>query len=111
MNKQELRNLYKQKRLELSATHRLKLDDLILIQLQRLALPADISTILSFWPIEKHAEVNTLLLTRYLEVSIPNVRTAFPKVDFTTNRMQAIAVHDETDFEENRLDIPEPEEG
>jgi 5-formyltetrahydrofolate cyclo-ligase len=111
MTKQELRKLYKQKRLALTATERLKLDDLILIQLQRLSLHNDISTILSFWPIEKHAEVNTLLLTRYFEVSIPNVRVAFPVIDLVTNEMQAIEVHEETDFVENNLGIPEPEEG
>jgi len=111
MNKQELRKVYKQKRLELSATERLKLDDLILIQLQRLSLPIDVNTILSFWPLEKYAEVNTLLLTRYMEVSIPNLRVAFPVVDFATNDMQAVAVHEETDFVENSFGIPEPEEG
>jgi 5-formyltetrahydrofolate cyclo-ligase len=111
MTKAELRKLYKQKRLHLSATERLKLDDLILIQLQRLSLPSHIQTILSFWPLEKHAEVNTLLLTRYMEVSIPNVRVAFPVVDVTTSQMQAIGVHDETDFIENIFGIPEPEEG
>jgi len=111
MTKQELRKVYKQKRLKLSATERVKLDDLVLIQLQRLPLSVNINTILSYWPLEKYAEVNTLLLTRYVEVSIPNVRVAFPVVDTTINQMHAVAVHEETDFVENSFGIPEPEEG
>ncbi|MCW3106284.1 MAG: 5-formyltetrahydrofolate cyclo-ligase [Segetibacter sp.] len=111
MLKQELRKIYKKKRLELSATERMKLDDLLLIQLQNLAFDNNIEVLMSYWPLEHHCEMNTLLYTRYLEHAIPGLKVAFPLVDFETKEMQAILVHDETDFIENPYGIPEPEEG
>ena len=52
MLKSEARDLYKKKRLDLSATERIKLDDLLLIQLQTVQLPF-ITFLLSYWPIEE----------------------------------------------------------
>jgi 5-formyltetrahydrofolate cyclo-ligase len=111
MLKQELRKIYKKKRIELTATERLKLDDLLLIQLQNLAFGSNIKVLLSYWPLEQHGEMNTLLYTRYLEHSLPGLKVTFPLVDFETKEMQAVLVHDETDFVENEYGIPEPEEG
>ena len=111
MTKKELRAVYKEKRLALSATDKLKLDDLLLIQLQRLPLPNNIRVLVSYWPLEHHAEVNTHLFTRYMEHAIPALRVCYPVVDFAAREMKAILVHDETDFVENEQGIPEPEEG
>ncbi|MCW3111697.1 MAG: 5-formyltetrahydrofolate cyclo-ligase [Segetibacter sp.] len=111
MFKKDLRIIYKKKRLELSTTERMKMDDLLLIQLQNIAFDNNIEVLMSYWPLEHHNEMNTLLYTRYLEHSIPNLKVAFPVVDFETKEMQAIVVHDETDFVENKYGIPEPEEG
>lgn len=111
MTKQELRKLYKQKRLSLSATERLKLDDLMLIQLQRLSFDNNVQVVMSFWPIENHGEMNTHLYTRYLEVAIPDVKVAFPVIDFSANKMHAVLVNDDTEFVENRYGIAEPGKG
>ncbi len=111
MLKQDLRKLYKKKRLDLSPSDKMKLDDLLLIQLQHLAFGQEVQTLLSYWPLEHHNEMNTLLYTQYLEHAIPGLQVAFPLVDFVTKEMQAILVHDETDFVENQYGIPEPEEG
>jgi 5-formyltetrahydrofolate cyclo-ligase len=111
MLKQELRKIYKQKRLELSATERLKLDDLQLIQLQRLPLENHIQLILTFWPLEQHGEMNTHLYTRYLEHAIPNLEVAFPVINFSAREMNAVLVNDDTEFVENEYGIHEPEEG
>jgi 5-formyltetrahydrofolate cyclo-ligase len=51
------------------------------------------------------------LYTRYLETAIPGLKVTFPLVNLQTKEMQAILVHDETDFVENEYGIPEPEEG
>ena len=86
----------------------MKFDDLILIQLQRLALPTDVDTLLSYWPLEQQSEPNTHLYNRYLQFIIPNLRLAYPVVDVTTHEMKAIYTHDETTFSENHFGIQEP---
>ena len=111
MTKNELRKLYKRKRLELSASERLKLDDLLLIQLQRLAFAQPIETLMSFWPIERHCEMNTHLYMRYLEYLFPGLKVFFPVIDTATHQMLAVLVNDHTEFAENEFGIPEPENG
>lgn len=111
MTKEELRKLYKQKRLALSATDRLKLDDLLLIQLQRLALDSNIQTVMSFWPLENHGEMNTHLYTRYLELIFPGLKVTFPVTDASAIEMKAVLVKDNTAFVENKYGITEPQNG
>ena len=111
MTKKQLRKEYKDKRATLSSTERLKMDDLMLIQLQRLAFGDKVKTLLSYWPMENHAEPNTHLYTYYLENHLPEVRTAYPVIDSASSEMKAILVHEETDFVENSFGIAEPEEG
>lgn len=111
MLKQDIRKLYKKRRLELSVADKMKMDDLLLIQFQNLSFDSNLQVLMSYWPLEQQAEMNTLLYTRYLEHAIPGLKVAFPVVDFVTKEMQAILVHDETDFVENAYGIVEPEEG
>ncbi|MGI8636232.1 MAG: 5-formyltetrahydrofolate cyclo-ligase [Segetibacter sp.] len=111
MLKNELRNTYKKKRIELPLAERAKLDDLLLIQLQNLYFSGDRQLLMSYWPLERHYEPNTLLYTRYLEHAIPALKVTFPVVDFKTFEMEAVLVHEDTDFIENKYGIPEPEEG
>ena len=111
MLKPDIRKLYKKKRMDLTATDKLKLDDLLLIQFQRLPIGNDVQLLMSYWPLEHHNEMNVLLYTHYLEHSIPGLKVAFPVVDFDTKQMDAVLVHDETDFVENSFGIPEPEDG
>lgn len=111
MTKKELRKIYKQKRVALSASERLKLDDLLLIQLQRLSFGNNIHIVMSFWPLENHGEMNTHLYTRYLELTIPDLKVAFPVTDSSANEMHAVLVDDNTEFVENRYGISEPEQG
>ncbi|WP_207494136.1 5-formyltetrahydrofolate cyclo-ligase [Aridibaculum aurantiacum] len=111
MTKKELRNIYKVKRKELTSSDRLKMDDLMLIQLQRLAFEDRVQTLLSYWPLEAQAEPNTHLFTYYLENHIPGVRIAYPVINFDDASMKAIHVHEETDFVENKYNIAEPETG
>jgi 5-formyltetrahydrofolate cyclo-ligase len=111
MLKTEIRKIYKKKRIELSASDKLKLDDLLLIQFQRLPFSNDVQLLMSYWPLEHHNEMNVLLYTHYLEHAIPGLKVAFPVVDLDTKEMDAVLVHDETDFVENSYGIPEPEDG
>jgi len=59
MTKKELRETYRQKRAALTEQERLRLNDLLLIQFQQMDIPGDVNILLSYWPLEEHAEVNT----------------------------------------------------
>ena len=107
MTKAALRNTYKQKRRELTDKDRLKLDDLILIQFQKLILH-DVHALLSYWPIKSHYEINTLPITDYLTFKIPGLRVCFPKTDFAQTKLQAVEVEKDTSFEMNHAGIGEP---
>src|SRR5436853_7391504 len=100
ITKATLRNTYKQKRKELSDKERMKLDDLVLIQFQKLIL-RDIHSTLSYWPIKSHFEINTLLITDYLSFKIPGLRICFPKTDFAQTKLQAFEIDKDTTFEIN----------
>jgi 5-formyltetrahydrofolate cyclo-ligase len=110
MTKDEIRKVYKEKRLALSDKERMKLDDLLLIQFQKLSFEG-VQLVLSFWPMEDRGEQNTHLFTRYLTHLIPGVRICYPVIDTQTNFMSAIMVDEKTDFEENKYGITEPANG
>lgn len=110
MTKAALRSIYKDKRKALSDKDRMKLDDLILIQFQQLALP-DLHAFMNYWPIATHNEVNTLPMADYLQFRMPGVQLAYPKTVYEQVSMQAIAVNDETDYELNPHGIAEPTNG
>lgn len=110
MKKKELRNIYRDKRLALSPIERSKLDDLMLIQFQRLPI-GDVQVVMSFWPMEERAEMNTHLFTRYLSHLIPGLQVCYPVTNPASNEMKAIIVDEETELEENNYGITEPVDG
>jgi 5-formyltetrahydrofolate cyclo-ligase len=110
MLKTEARKYFSKKRKALSAQDRMKKDDLMLIQLQTIALPS-ITFLLSYWPMEETHEPNTLLFSDYLEFQNPNMILCYPKTDFNTIALQAIQTDDDTRFRKNNYNIYEPENG
>ena len=79
MLKSEARKLFLQKRKALTPNECLKLDDLLLIQFQRM----DWSNVLcvgNFFPMEMHNEPNSLLLAKYLMAIIPGLTIAYPRI-------------------------------
>jgi len=110
MTKKQLRNIYKEKRLLLTSKERMKLDDLLLIQFQRLGFP-DITTLLSYWPIEERGEMNTHLFARYLDYLVPGLRLCYPVIDIVSSEMEVFEVNDDTHFTINQYQIAEPEDG
>ena len=85
MLKKEARELYKQKRKELSPAEKAKLDELMLIQFQTMELP-HIHHLLSYWPIEENNEPNTHLFNEFLEFRNPAIKFLYPKSDFDSRR-------------------------
>ena len=110
MFKKELRKKYGAERAALTAQRRSKLDDLLLIQFQKLSLPP-LQTVLSFFPIEAKAEINTFLLTDFLAFRNPGLAVCYPRTELFQNTMQAVIATDETVFEANAYGIPEPATG
>ena len=108
MTKKELRKIYRDKRNALTTTEQAKLNDLLLIQFQKTDLPF-IQTLLSYWPIEENKEPNAHLFTDYLDFRNPELVIAYPKTNFVTNEMIAVAVTEETEFIKNEYNIYEPE--
>ena len=110
MLKKEIREIYKEKRAQLSDAERSKMDDLMLIQFQRVALPF-LQSVLSYWPIEENNEPNTHLFTEYLKFKNPEIKICYPVSDFVNMSMEAVATDIDTPFEKKYLNIHEPGEG
>lgn len=109
MLKREARKLFREKRKQLSSSEQTKLDDLLLIQFQKIDLPF-LSYALSFFPIEEHHEVNTFIFTAYLQFQHPGLHIAYPRTDFSNDQMQAILDKSEN-FVRNAYNIYEPASG
>ena len=110
MNKEQLRKFFSEKRNALLPVEQAKLDDLLLIQFQKAALPF-IAQLLSFWPIDENKEPNAHLITDYLEFNYPGLKTAYPRIDIFMDEIMAISTDAETSFLKNEFNIYEPEEG
>lgn len=105
MLKAALRKIELEKRLTLSSSACMKLDDLLLIQFQRLNWN-DVHCVGSFYPMESKNEPNTLLLAKYLKAIIPGLIMAYPIIDATENNMSFYAETETT--VENKWGIQEP---
>ncbi len=111
MTKKELRKIYKEKRLALSAREILKQDDLLLIQFQRLSFNDDVKILLTYSPILHQAEFDTQLLTRYLFHSLPGLQVAFPVVDVIENTLLPFLTNADTEFINSIYAIAQPVNG
>lgn len=107
MTKNQLRTIYKNKRNEISASQKSKLDDLLLIQFQQFDL-TDIKSLFTYWPMEIHSEPNVELMTRYIRLMIPGVSIAYPVINPQANTMKAIIADEFTDFSSNKWGMMEP---
>lgn len=110
MTKSELRKLYKEKRKSISYSEKLKLDDLMLLQFQQLYFETGV-TLFSYLPMEDLNEPNTFIFSSFLNYQIPELQIAYPKVDFESNTMQAIAINDDTVYVSNKFGTDEPKDG
>jgi 5-formyltetrahydrofolate cyclo-ligase len=110
MLKSEARKHYKNERSSLLASEQSRMDDLILIQFQKVSLP-QLEYVLSYWPMEANREFNTHVVTRYLEFKNPGLKILYPKTDFAKKNMKALLTHEEAIFKKNKYNIYEPESG
>lgn len=110
MLKSQLRKTYREKRSLLTAKERNKLDDLLLIQFQKLQL-GDVQTLFTYSCSEKYAEPNTYLFENYLSYMVPDLNTCYPVTNFETLEMKAMLVNDDTSFRLTEFGIEEPVDG
>jgi 5-formyltetrahydrofolate cyclo-ligase len=107
MNKEELRKIYKETRAAMSAAEKSKLEDLILIQFQKLDIPVP-SLIMTYAPFKRINEFNPQAITDYCYFKNPNQMLFYPVIHPTAVDMVSVLVDDETVFRENKFGIPEP---
>lgn len=110
MTKKELRLLYKEKRNLLTSKELNVLNDLILINFQKIALP-ELYYTLSFIPIQEFKEVNTHPIESYLEFKNFNNRLTYPVCDFDTQSMNATFPNENMEFEKTAFNTIEPVDG
>lgn len=108
--KQELRKIYGDKRQVLSPGMKDKLEDLILIQFQRLDIDIPVN-IMTFSPLERKNEFSTQLITDYCYFKNPDQVLYYPVMSKTEQSMTCVAVTDDTLFDTNSYGIDEPIDG
>ena len=110
MTKAAIRKLYKQKRLELSAAVKERLEDLILIQFQSLHLVIP-DVVMTYSPIESANEYNPTLIEEYCFFKNPATTLVYPVADFKSKSLKTFSVKEDTLFELNEYEIEEPVDG
>lgn len=109
MQKSEIRKLYKAKRLQLTASEKGKMDDLMWIHFQRLPLNIP-SVIMTYAPFEKLSEFDPQLITDYCFFKNIDAALLYPVIstEIAECEMQAVHVDDNSLFETNQYGIDEP---
>ncbi len=109
MLKKDARKIFREKRSLLTLQEQGKLDDLLLIQLQRVPLPF-VTTLLSYWPISANNEPSADLFTDFLLFQNPGLRICYPQSNFEEGTMKAILTNEDTVFVQKEFAIYEPDE-
>lgn len=105
ISKAEARKILAQKRAALSDSECMKMDDLLLIQLQRMDWSST-SLIASFYPLAEKNEPNTILFEKYFKTLFPFIRFCYPIVQTHNNEMD---FYFETEtLQLNKFGIQEP---
>lgn len=107
MNKAELRKIYIHKRAALTTAARMKADDLILIQFQKLGIYIP-SLIMTYAPLAKMHEFDPQLITDYCYFKNPDQVLFYPVIHPTAPEMLSVIVTDNTEFKLNKFGISEP---
>ncbi len=110
MTKNELRDSYRQKRMQLSEAEANKKQDLLMIRFQQLPLPF-LQCMHTYLPMDIQKEVDTYPLMEFLKFRNPGMQVVVPKTDFGSNRMINYLYDEETVLVKNDYSILEPAGG
>jgi 5-formyltetrahydrofolate cyclo-ligase len=105
MQKIAARQFFLNQRKALSPSACIKLDDLLLIQFQRIKWDNQ-KIIGNFFPMEKYNEPNSFLLAAYLKYILPDVKIAYPRILQDELKMEFFEETEE--FTHNKWGIAEP---
>lgn len=108
MNKASIRETYKQKRIGLEPGQRNRLDDLLMIQWQRVDC-SGVELVMSYYPITKWKEFNPSPWIEFLRFQYPELKTAYPVVASAEPPiMQAHEVSEDTTWITHSWGMAEP---
>ena len=107
MTKQEARKVFKQNRAQLSRKDIVRMNDLLLIQFQRIVLPY-VKVIHSYIPLHDQKEPDPILMVDFLRFKNIDMKVGYPKIDPNNYSMQCIQDDGNISFELNQYGIPEP---
>lgn len=111
MVKKEIRAIYRKKRERLTGVQRQKLDDLILIQFQKISF-GELNLVHTYISSDVLKEPETENIIRFLHLNFPVIRVAAPRI---TNRytfeLKHFILTEDAAFSENDLGFQEPENG
>jgi 5-formyltetrahydrofolate cyclo-ligase len=112
MTKNDVRNIYKEKRLQLSISQKEKMDDLMLIQFQKLVIDIP-ALIMTYSPVKALNEFDPQGITDYCYFKNPEQQLFYPLMKKNTKNCEisAVIVDDNTSFEINKFGIEEPIDG
>ncbi len=110
MTKSSLRNIYRHKRMSLSARELNIMEDLLLINFQKLAIPA-FHLVHSFIPAVQFNEPNPHLILEWLQFINPGLQIAHPVLNDADFTMKHYVCDEETAYQMNKYGIPEPQNG
>ena len=112
MKKSEIRNKYKEKRLLLSAAEVSKMDDLMLVNFQKLEIDIP-ALIMTYSPVKKLNEFDPLLVTDYCYFKNPGQQLFYPVMVEHNEipEMSAVIVDDNTFFKPSKYGMDEPVDG
>jgi len=110
MTKSSLRKIYRQKRMSLSDRELNIMQDLLLINFQKLDIPP-IHIVHSFIPAVQFNEPNPHPMLEWLQFINPGLQIAHPVLNGPDYAMKHHICDDETAYQLNKYGIPEPQNG
>lgn len=110
MTKNELRIIFKEKRHRLTVHEMDKLNDLILINFQKITFPY-LNCVHTYLASLKLAEVDTASIIRYLQFKNPDLKIAVPKIDLNKKGMYHYRLDENMELTKNSFGIDEPNGG
>lgn len=115
MTKPELRQLYKQKRLQLNASEKRQKEEQMLDRFQKFTWPP-VKELFTFLPLETLNEPDTAPFCWYIQdftmmFSGTASRLSAPVIDADKQTMEAVVFDEHSPFTENSLGIAEPQTG
>lgn len=110
MTKQEARKVFKQNRAQLTRKDIIRMNDLLLIQFQRIVLPY-VKVIHSYIPLQDQKEPDPVLMVDFLKFKNVDMKVCYPKIDPINYSMKSIQDDGNISFELNQYGILEPTNG